>query len=226
MNCVEFRQQLENAIDERQSLDNQELTAHVAACPECQVLWEDQAALNAAIHVWKSKVAHIDFTDRVLAALRSSNESSDLQQVTSSRAAPSVEQVPRSARSAFGPLVVTVALVLIAVTLVMREKPADNTIVKSVPVQPMNSHEGVADLSDLISDAKSAWLGLAQSTVQRTQDLKVFVPNLPSSNDEPQPALKETDAPKEDTDLAPVPGELRRAFEFLFKAAGAEDATT
>ncbi len=227
MNCVEFRQHLEDTIDARRPLDSVDLTVHVAACPECRAAWDDQNALNAAIGVWKPVTRQVDFTDRVLAALRQAEVASE--QATMVQAAPAAEvlTVPRSARSSFAPLVVTVALVLVAVTMVLSEKPADKTIVKSDPVQPVvQPEDGVADLSDLISDAKSAWMGLAQSTVQRTQDLKVFVPDLPSASDDAVTVPSATEGPKEDSELAPVPGEFRRAFEFLFKAAGAEDVTT
>lgn len=227
MNCVEFRQHLEDTIDARRSLDSVDLTVHVAACPECRAAWDDQHALNAAITVWKPVTRQVDFTDRVLAALRQAQAATE--QTPAIQAAPATEfsSVPRSARSSFAPLVVTVALVLVAVTMVLSEKPADKTVAKSVPVQPVvSSNDGVADLSDLISDAKSAWIGLAQSTVQRTQDLKVFVPDLPAGGDEPAVSPKDPGSKDEEIELAPVPGEFRRAFEFLFKAAGAEDATT
>ena len=135
------------------------------------------------------------------------------------------EARPAPRRSAW-PLVTTIALVLLAVAVVLRDRPAEHEVVKAKPdsdrqLAVAHPTESVADLSDLVSDAQTAWRGLADSTVRRARELQVFVPSIRAAAEMEAGSPRETETEMEQTDdsIAPVPTEFRRAFEFFFNAA-------
>ncbi len=233
MNCIEFENALADSVDGRQWAESPELAGqreHALICVECRVLWDEFWLLEAAIADWKPRTIEVDLTDRVLAAMSSSRAAvASAPATTLTILSREAQSDPR--RSAW-PLVTTIALVLLAVVAVLRDRPASQDVVETVPVprdqlavaQPI---ESVADLSDLVSDARIAWRGLADSTVRRAHEWQVFVPSLRAAAEMEAGSPMESDDPDEANDsIAPVPTEFRRAFEFFFNAVPPENPQT
>lgn len=90
MNCQEFREQLDAALDEQRVVSTQTgavgISAHVESCAECRVLYEEHLLIGAAVAAWKPRRPVVDLTDRVIEATReagliSSNSSVDTVEV-------------------------------------------------------------------------------------------------------------------------------------------------
>ena len=237
MNCSEFRNALEDSVDGRQLAESLSPCEHAQTCVECRGLWDEFLLLEAAIADWKPRTINADLTDRVLATMASTQE---VVVPATTLTILSREAGSNPRRSAW-PLVTTIALVLVAVVVVLRDRSAEREVVTTNPdpgrqlavAQPI---ESVADLSDLLSDAQSAWRGLADSTVRRAREMQVFVPSIraaaemeagsPTETDEPSKTGEPSTTDETDDNIAPVPTEFRRAFEFFFNAAQPENSQT
>ena len=148
MNCQEIREQLDSALDNQVSVSaeagvdrNAELVAHVESCADCRVLYEEHLLIESALAVWTPRRPEVDLSDRVIEAARQEGLISSNGSVVGSKVAtvdPRVARlssddkpVVRAASDAsptnhsIWPTVVTVALVLVAVAIVFREKPSN-----------------------------------------------------------------------------------------------------
>ena len=229
MNCIEFRNALEDSVDCRQLADSAGQCEHAQNCVECRGLWDEFLLLEAAIADWKPRTINVDLTDRVLAAMSITRDVVPSESTTATTLTILSREAQSEPRRSAWPLVTTIALVLLAVVVVLRDRLAEHEVVKTVPIprdqlavaQPS---ETVADLSDLVSDAQTAWRGLADSTVRRARELKVFVPSLRAAAEMEAGSPMERD--ETDDSIAPVPAEFRRAFEFFFNAAQSENSQT
>lgn len=238
MNCTEFQQRLEAAVDDRQFVHSSELSEHVTTCSSCHELWDEYLLLENAIAQWRGKRLGIDLTDRVLVAHRAERVTTPVATMTGTPhiATPSSESqvtlvrvhTPTSSMKWWPMLIPAIAALALAVmVLVSREGSRERQLARpdsKLSVPP----EELADLSEIVDDAKSAWLGLARSTADRTRGLSVFIPSLRSSNGDEAPSQPMEADVLDDMNqgLKPVPDEFRRAFEFLIDAAQWDESQT
>lgn len=246
MNCNDFQSQLDQALDERQPPDQELLSGHAASCPACQRVWDDWLLLDQAIGVWRDRAAaEVDLTDRVIDAARSEGLLSVNGMPVDS--APTIEPPDVSTRRrGILPLIVTVALVLIAAFVVFRDgqnqvannegndpdgKPPeelvvvpDDSIVPDLPDIPLPEQQ--PDFDHMLTDARTAWQSLKQRASLQANSFSVFMPGRDDigleESDEPEPE----ESPEEPIAPLPLPDGVNRAFDFLFEQSGAEEAET
>lgn len=228
MNCTDFQQQLDAAVDQRELVESEAVREHLANCLRCRTVWDEFLLLEAAIAAWRGKSLSVDLTERVLADWRADRRESPK---SSEHVAVTVVRVANqpSAMKWWPMLVPIVAALSLAVTvLINRDRGSELVAVKSEQPPVTAKSEEFADLSDLVEDAKSAWLGLARTTAARTQGLSVFIPSLKSSaGDETVPMPMDSNMLEDmNGGLKPVPDEFRKAFEFLLDAAQWDESQT
>lgn len=66
INCTEFKELLERAVESRQSLDSSVLRGHAALCSECRCAWVDALLIDRAAAKWKKTIVSVDLSDSVL----------------------------------------------------------------------------------------------------------------------------------------------------------------
>lgn len=230
MTCEQFRQHLDEALDTRRTPDDS-ARQHAAGCPACGSQWDDWSLLEAAIRDWRIKPGPtIDLTDRIVAALQ-------IPDGTACATGPVRNQTLRR-QAGFWSALVTVSLVVIAVVIVMRDAPRN--VARTPQTQPAPQtvpetllaprEQQVADIRVLLSDAGSAWYGLARQAAAQAEDLSVFVPDLASdlglsdSEDQSGSGPAASPASRVDEEQVPAPGRLKRAIDYLFETAGAQEA--
>lgn len=238
MNCTQFQQQLEAAVDNRQLAQSPELSEHTTTCFSCRELWDEYLLLETAIAQWRGTRLDLDLTDRVLAAYRAERATAPVAIMTSNQTTtppPSESQVtlvrvptPASGTRWWPMLIPAIAALALAVmVLISREGSRERQVVQP-DIKPSMPPEELADLSEIVDDAKSAWLGLARSTADRTRGLSVFIPSLRSApgDEAPSPPMDVDMLEDMHPGLKPVPDEFRRAFEFLIDAAQWDESQT
>lgn len=247
MNCQEFQESLERSVDERRPLRSPDAAVdnliddHVAECSQCAKLLEQHLLLEAALTEWKPRKRSIDLGDRVLTAVladRDGTAGTAGGDEPKPAVSPSVEVSPRAN---FWPTVVTVALVLLAVAVVFRDRPnqvaddrtkdspTESPLFPREPEEKLDDQEQLADLSHLIADAQSAWYGIASRASSRASGLSVFVPDLDSGlgiTDVSLPLASPTeetpDTPQEasgSSSESSEPSAVEKTFHFLFDQA-------
>ena len=240
MNCSEFQSQLDHCLEKRRSPDHSVLSQHVAACADCQSLWDDWLLLERAIVEWNDsrEPVDVDLTDRVIAAARREGlVSSNSVSVAGARAIQSKAGTPH--RRGVWPLVVTMALVLLAMLIVFRDGPDQVVDVPQdpptgvvvipdhVPIPNVAVPEVQPDLDHLIADARSAWESLRHRAAEQARDLRVFVPDIRADmglDSENETAPEET--PEGSDNPVPLPDGVNRAFDFLFEADEPDESQT
>ena len=71
MNCNEFQNRLDHALERQESVDTAELKPHTVECAECRAAWESCLLLEPAIQNWNDRAARdVDLVDGVIARLR------------------------------------------------------------------------------------------------------------------------------------------------------------
>ncbi len=265
MNCDEFQKQLEAAIDRQldggsgANADRESvmaaLEAHATGCETCRESWQDFVLLERAVADWRTRPRTLqlssDFTERVLreafaAGLRPDETASTSAgqtkpaPVRTSGTTASVTREPKPLRA--WEILVTVALVLIAVLVVFRD--GGNQIVqddsKPNPSSPFDSptDNELVDLSDLLSDAKIVLSSLTERASEKAGGFRVFVPDVtnsftldggvsPAAIPAPERTLQVDDDSSSDSESDNSNSDgFRRALDFLFEAAGPTDQQT
>ncbi len=229
MNCTDFQQQLDAAVDQRELVESDALREHAASCLQCRTAWDDFLLLEAAIADWRGQSLAVDLTERVLTGWRSERRETLPSKSTEGISVTVVRVSEQSTGMKWWPMLVPIvaALSLAVMVLINRERGSELVAVKSEQPPVIAKSEEFADLSDLVEDAKSAWLGLARTTAARTQGLSVFIPSLKSSGDEAVPMPMDGNVLDDmNGGLKPVPDEFRKAFEFLLDAAQWDESQT
>lgn len=272
MNCQKIREQLDAALDQRRSAlshpntpEATAIMAHVTSCSSCQALYEEYVLIETALETWKPRRMTVDLTDRVLESARregllSSNGSTESirpvdielqsapgvfrQSTASSHSLSTGSPVPAGSpdRRSIWPAVVTVALVLLAVVVVFREKPG-SIVKQNRPSRPLfpdpqhrqrdDSPDQFADIGHLVADARSAWQGITSRVSHQASGLSVFVPDLtdelgiPDVSDSLTAPLEDT-VPNDDPDpqRSSEPSAVEKAFQFLFEDAESSESQT
>ncbi|MHC4880940.1 MAG: hypothetical protein ACYTGL_31195 [Planctomycetota bacterium] len=270
MTCDEFQKQIEDAIDSRLdgeqlaescAADGHELAAHAAGCAACRERWQEFQLLEIAVSAWRGsprtpKLSD-EFTDRVLRELKAGRAMGATAgspgsavfpaQDTAGQAGSGTRSRPDAGEQTAKPIraweiVLTVALVLVAVFVVFRDDGSQLAHDDSVPEQPGpfddRDSEEVADLTDLLSDARMALSSMTERASEKAGRFRVFVPDVSSglgfegSSLAPlssQPSVNGNDVP-EPEDHGPginaESGRLKRALDFLFEVAGPTDQQT
>ena len=265
MTCDEFQKQLEAAIDRQLDGDSSAdadreavmagLEAHATDCETCRDHWQDFILLERAVADWRAQPRtpqlSSDFTERVLreafdAGLRSDETASTSAGLTkpapvsTSGTTASVTREPKPIRA--WEILVTVALVLIAVLVVFRDggnQIAENDVEdsQSSPFETPPDNE-VVDLSDLLSDARIVLSSLTETASEKAGGFRVFVPDVTNSftldsGASPTAVSPLERTPQVDDDSLPDSGSddsssggFRRALDFLFEATGPTDQQT
>lgn len=259
MNCQKIREQLDAALDDQRVISSQtnaprhpEVLLHIESCSDCRVLYEEHLVIGTALAGWVPQRPAVDLTDRVIDAARqeglvSSNGSTVAGTFDSSSMGdadprvgrldsdagvvvrPDADNTAPQGRNSW-PTIVTVALVLMAVAIVFREKPgtvADNNPAPEqlVPEQPPElfqpPQDQVADVSHLVADAQSAWQGITSRVSHQASGFSVFVPDLKDDLGISNDLKSATDSDNSIDDAVPrkssEPSAVEKAFEFLFK---------
>lgn len=228
MNCTEFQQRLEAAVDERRMSASTEFNEHAAVCLSCREQWDEYLLLEAAIASWRNKRLDVDLTERVLADFRAERQAPSVSREPV--ASVTLERVSDSPSSMkwWPMLIPAVAALALAVAVLLNRSSRYEEQVARNDAPPKVQTEEFADLSEIVDDAKSAWLGLARTTADRTKGLRVFIPSLSSSStdDGASPPMDSDMLEDMNNGLTPVPNEFRRAFEFLIDAAQWDEAKT
>jgi hypothetical protein len=265
MNCDEFQKQLEEAIDRQldgnsgAEADRESVMAgletHATGCETCRESWQDFVLLEQAVADWRAQPRtpqlSSDFTERVLreafdAGLRSDETASTSAGLTkpalvsASGTTASVTREPKPIRA--WEILVTVALVLIAVLVVFRDggnQIAENEV-EDNPSSPFESppDNELVDLSDLLSDARIVLSSLTERASEKAGGFRVFVPDVTNSftleggasptaipAPERTPQVDDDSSSDSESDNSNSDG-FRRALDFLFEAAGPTDQQT
>ncbi len=240
MNCAEFNERLETLIESRQRSLDFEIKAHVDECESCRMLWQNSQLLDAAIDQWRGRSPEIDLTDRVLAVMAghdsepaSAAPSTPVRDVRVTGVPALKTRLARHESEQRRWSTVAIVAGVLLVIGVMLQRSSNDVIVHRddgvkrnesppLPVSP-DVEESVADVSDLVSDARTAWRGFTDSARSQASDFQVFVPDLRSDfelNSNPAPI----ESPAEDKPAEP--NGARRVFDFLFEASGFEESQT
>ena len=256
MNCQEIREELNDALDNQRCITSQkndprhaEVLLHVESCSDCRPHYEEHLLIATVLAAWAPQRTAVDLTDRVIEAVRreglvSSNGSAMAEAFTGTKiddtdlresrlesdadvvVCPGTDETSPQGRNIW-PTIVTVALVLMAVAIVFREKPEtiavnDHPQDQVVPEQPaeffQQPQDQVADVSHLVADAQSAWQGITSRVAHQASSFSVFVPDSKHELgilDAPNPAVDSGDdvVPQKSSE----PSVVEKAFEFLFK---------
>lgn len=253
MNCQEFQEQLDAALDERsvisadgESSIDRDTVAHAESCSDCQLLYEEHVLIEAALASWIPRRPVIDVADRVIEAARqegliTSNGADVASEVVSefvsaevlnSHLSPVVRPADTSEgspRRSLWPTVTTVALVLIAIAIVFNDQPNqvaeidsqdDQHIPRLIPTpQPEQLDEPqdqLADIGELVADARSAWQGILRRVSHQASGFRVFVPDF----DDELGITKGIVPDEADDNAEPIePSAMDKAFWFLFDDA-------
>lgn len=232
MNCEQFQNEIERAIDERSSsasvnanLARANLTGHADSCESCRAAWQDFLLLESALASWTEPV-EVDLVDRVVSAARE-----DL-----SKAADSVPSPLRGEGTKRTWLTVAaVAVVVLGAAIAFRtdqDQTADNDSPLPAPEQnapftpDLNEDDQYAGVDELLASTRSAWEGIASKAANRASGLSVFVPDLESDlglpvSSEQKPEELSPKVNVEEPSL--IPGRINRAFDFLLDVS---DVTT
>lgn len=238
MNCHEFETQLDQAIDGRQLANASAVREHAEACIECAHKWQDYLLVESAIAGWHKEPFEVEIVDHVIEAAREEGLiASNGSTVPDDLRSPMIPQeiapssVGMKSVRRFWPTIVTVALVLVAAVLVLRDRPdqvAHDDPPNPDPVEivelpeyhyPPESEEEPPNLDALLADARQAWLGITRRAGRRADDFRVFVPDI--SNDLGiEPESSETQLDDDESREESAPDRIQRAFDFLFEASG------
>ncbi len=246
--------------------DGHDLESHTAGCAACRERWLEFQLLERAVSEWRESQRtpqlSDEFTDRVLRELKASEpESERTAGATAGLPSSAVSEARNTAGQASSgtrvrpeagnlspkpirawEIVVTVALVLVAVFVVFRGDGNQIAQDDSVPEQPGpfddRDTEEVADLTDLLSDARMALSSITERASEKAGRFRVFVPDVSSglgfegSSLAPlnnQPSVNDNDVPEPEDDGSGIDdesGRLKRALDFLFEVAGPTDQQT
>ena len=263
MNCQNFRQQLDAALDEQRVVSRQngsaadaDTVAHAESCSNCRSLYEEHVLIEAALSAWKPRRQNVDLVARIMEAVREEDLISSKESDLSLHAVGTSERTRRGgtkhvpvvdiensskspARRSFWPTVVTVALVLVAVVLVFREKtdrlarderPPQQLFPARQPEQLNEPQDQLADIGHLVADARSAWQGITRRVSRQTSGFSVFVPDLKNELGVSDISESFDIVPRESTSDSDSdssrPSAVEKAFEFLFDDPHARGSQT
>lgn len=214
MNCNDLQQQLETAVENRESLALEHWREHLEDCEECRRLCADYQLLERAVTEWSGIDESPDFSDQILAIL---DDDPDLPQV-----------IPKQTSKGGGifPLILALAAaVLIVIGFRAHEIPDEptslvNVILPEGESSPGSLEEPGVDMDQILLDTRNAYaslLGRAQSsmtplrTAVSTHELKSSLVDKPQkaspNTSNPEPLLSE--------ELKPLQTELTQSFGFL-----------
>jgi len=259
MNCQEIREELNGALDNQRSITSQtndprhaEVLLHVESCSDCRPHYEEHLLIATALAAWAPQQTPVDLTDRVIDTIRqdglvSSNGSAVAGAFTSTkmgdaglregRLESDTDVVVRSDTDETSPqgrniwpTIVIVALVLMTVAIVFREKsgtiavndhPQEQVVPEQLAELFQQSQDQIADVSHLVADARSAWQGITNRVSDQARGFSVFVPDSKHDlgiPDAPNSAVDSGDASDEVVPQnSSEPSAVEKAFEFLFK---------
>ncbi|MGH7200443.1 MAG: hypothetical protein ACREJB_07550 [Planctomycetaceae bacterium] len=211
MNCIDFERLLNEALDEREPLENGALGEHAKACADCREIWQRHALLDRAVRAWRADVPRVDLVDAVLSRLAFDG--------TQAAARPRPASPPRrtSTRNAVAVLLTAAAvLVLLAAWLGRLEssktdiatdqRANDQRANDAAPVKvtdrrtnpdrpnPPAPEDAVepADLDLLVRNAGSAYLGLVDEAKGTVSEASSVMPSLAADSSPPEsPGLDE-----------------------------------
>ena len=168
MNCNEFRNAVEAAIERREA-PARELAAHAQQCRDeaCQSCWDDAVLLDRVIADWRRVATSINVAETV--ARRCRNDMRD-ETVTVARtgnqAAPTAVPIFMVGR-ALAALVATALVLTVVFWLPSTQVPNDRVAIRNGAPRPANAPERTGD-------AGAAYVAYAQSAAQIMTDAVVL----------------------------------------------------
>jgi hypothetical protein len=239
MNCSEFQQRLEQAVEAHGPTAGEQaaLEEHLTSCPtdECGRLWQQTTLISDAVRCWKVEVDPLDLTDRVLVRLR------DEAAVRRYReAAPTLEpryafvrepspvrlaEQPSSRRSVS--MVTLAAALLLVLSVLTLRGPAPRDLA-SLPLAPADrdvasDEVSQRDLPAVITGGRhgrlaGTYAAMPLSATQFLTDAVVLVVPADLSDPEEEPSPADVWADRLGKRWEPIGRELNRSLELLIEA--------
>jgi len=234
MNCTEFEDVLQCAVEERSEERLRELRDHAASCKHCRPVWRDFLVLRQSIPLWKARRPEVDLVDAVMARR------------------PEVRPA-RSRSTSIGwwvsAAVATAAACVLALAvwpsapgnapqpdlqLVDTDEPGPQSEPLTAPVpdeQLPDEQRDQGEVASLVRDATDPYLELAEGVADAVRDTRKFLPTAETLADNetspeevpPGPASWINDWSQ---DLEPIGRDVANAMNFLLDAVPADPAPT
>jgi len=244
--CTEFERRLEAAIEERR-LPEAALREHAAGCERCRAAWEQYALLDDAIAAWRAGVPDVDLADAILSRLAFDSQTTapaplaaqNLPAAPSRRRARWVAVASASAAALFAALLLSPLARVNDAPEVARDQPVLPSAAPVIPSTPdpaepsapvvavrpaVDENDDDAELTLLVRDAGSAYLGLANGAAEAVAQGAVLLPAVALVSGDGATA-DEAPASWVDQfrrDLTPIGRNIENALEFLLDAVPAE----
>lgn len=255
MNCLEFKAELDAAVEEQRSPQGDDFAAHRRDCPDCRREWNEHNILADAIALWNAATPETDLTDAIVA--RWLVETTGPVEFKSSVDAEPVNTSPPVVLSpetpAFAPqqnatnrgrrVMWIPAGVLALFFLLIGQGGRDDERRMTTLAPPANvdgassSVKSVAELDALIDDVESGYWQLAQSAVTSVSGAADLFPmrNLNSTGTAPtwlpsmpRSPFAEATAPKagDADDDGPLTQGFSKALDLLLEVVPATELPT
>lgn len=238
MNCNEFHQRLDDALERHQSIDVPELKPHSLECSECRSVWEDCLLLEPQVDAWnRSALREVDLVDTVVEQLHTAGilgGAADPRSSSEPQSRPQHKTSTIPARSNRPWLVVALSVVCVAVAIVFAFvlNPQDPQIANNdkqhvVPDDasngPFNNQKNIIELNpddievallnrrevdDMVSNAQTGFESLGDSVRKQVTEISSIVP----SNFDVWDAPENEDSEPDQTGSEPNPW-LQRLFD-------------
>ena len=237
MNCNEFQERLEQALDDHGPNADQSipLRAHVQQCGnrDCADLWERQQLLTQATAAWRRAVPRVDLVDRVVGELCQGAEAPEQDSRPPARveakyglvripSAPKPAREPvdsASTRHGWGAVVAGVAALALVAVLMGRPHETPTTARHDASESAANEESTqTGDSGESTTRAMmESYANIPVSATELVTDAVVMVvpADLTESDDEPSRVAVWADQLEEQWE--PIGKELSSAFEVLLK---------
>ncbi|MFG0333558.1 MAG: hypothetical protein ACF8TS_09370 [Maioricimonas sp. JB049] len=199
MNCQDFLRRIEDELLSRPEAAVESLRAHLAECEQstCRELLEETLMINQAVGVWRQQMPDVDVTDGVLSRWHSASEVRQATASTLAAASPGQQRTPatratptsatRAPASRAWPVLLAVAVLMMALPLLVPNRPDDHGAATVPPVTavetarpsgPPESGPRRADdgpHTEIVRDRSIAYYHAAQHATRMVTDAVVLV---------------------------------------------------
>ncbi len=235
MNCLTFKTQLDESIENRVTIDSPEFEKHKKDCASCAELLQSSHTLDYVIDQWKKEEFNVNIVDRVLFHLNwSQSDSSSKQSVIRSKDEADIAFSSHRThnKSSFAAISAT-ALVLISSIIMIQSNRDDSQTVRLVSGHnrtiSTDNNEKNMELDEIIFDVGSAYLALANNTA----DSFSGAVNIVSSRDKNGNEKNKTKQGSQyrwikslGNDLKPIQKDLGEAMDFLYESLPVDSPST
>ena len=232
MNCNEFQQRLEQAVESRGPTANEvaAFARHLEHCDsqECATRWADHERLAAVSSQWQQSVPVVDLVNRVVSELRQPSSQTPERHAVPLRATYGVATEPTTStrlRSnptrATGPLwpalATAAAAVLLMLSLLTLTQPSTTDVAVVEPPVPTEQMAPV-DESFPIPAPRRSYASMPLSATEFMTDAVVLVVPADLSEPDEEPSRADLWADRLGQRLEPIGRELSNTFQTLLHA--------